>query len=131
MGADRIVRTAISSVPKAVAAGVVDMDSGLMLSIKTVESHPQKILDLLAPAARELFEGEIVTTIENMFKQARGVTSDERYFQEVIIASTNLWHYFGRLKKDPRTVLCVVAPADSSVALLLIKCREITATATL
>jgi hypothetical protein len=130
MGADRIVRTAITSVPKAVAAGVVDLESGLMLSIKTVESHPQKILDLLAPAARDLFEGEMITTIENMFKQARGVQSTERYFQEVIISSTNLWHYFGRLKKDPRTVLCVVATADSSVALLLLKCREITAIAT-
>lgn len=128
MSADTIVKNAIANVPKAVAAGVVDMASGLMLSIKTVESHPQRVLDILAPATRELFEGELVTTIENLFKQARGVKSDERYFQEVLISSTHLWHYFGRMKSNPRAALCVVTPADVNMGMFLMKCRELTST---
>lgn len=131
MSADMIVRNAISTVPKAVAAGVVDMASGLMLSIKTVESHPQKVLEILAPATRELFEGELVSTIETMFKQARGIKSDDRYFQEIMISSTHLWHFFGRLKSNPRTVLCVVTTGDVNLGLFLVKCRDITASATI
>ena len=126
MGADSIVKDAIATVPKAVAAGVVDMASGLMLSIKTVESHPQRVLDILAPATQELFEGELVTTIENLFKQARGVKSDERYFKEILISSTHLWHFFGRLKSSPRTVLVVVATADVNLGMLIVKCRQLT-----
>lgn len=127
MSADSIVKDALATVPKAVAAGVVDMASGLMLSIKTVESHPQRVLDILAPATQELFEGELVTTIENLFKQARGVKTDERYFQEILISSTHLWHFFGRLKSNPRTVLVIVAAADVNLGMLIVKCRQLTA----
>lgn len=131
MSAESIVKNAISNVPKAVAAGVVDMASGLLLSIKTVESHPQRVLDVLAPATRELFEGEMVLTIENLFKQARGIKNDERYFQEILISSTNLWHYFARLKSNSRVVLTVVTMADVNMGMLLMKCREIAATETI
>ena len=125
MSADSIVKNALATVPKALAAGVVDMSSGLMLSIKTVESHPQKVLDILAPATRELFEGEMVTTIENLFKKARGVETKEHYFQEILISSTHLWHYFGRLKSNPRVVLTVVTLADVNLGLFIVKCRDV------
>lgn len=125
MSAEQIVKFCIDEVPKAVAAGVVDMASGLMLSIKTVDSHPQAVLDVLAPATRELFEGDMVVHIENLFKQARGVSTDERYFQEILIASKHLWHYFGRLKSNPRTVVCVVTRGDVNMGMLILKARQI------
>jgi hypothetical protein len=130
MSAESAVRNAIAKVPKAVAAGLVDMNSGMLLSVKTVESHPQAVLDILAPATRELFEGEMVLTIENLFKRARGVESNERYFQEILIASTHLWHYFGRLKTYPSAVLTVVTTMDVNLGLFIVKCREITASET-
>ncbi len=125
MGVDAIVREALRDVPKAVAAGVVDMASGMMLSISTVDSHPQQVLDILAPATKELFEGEIVLQIEKLFKKARGVNSDERYFQEILISSSHLWHYFGRLKSNSQIVLCVVSRADVNLGMLLMKARQI------
>lgn len=125
MGVDAIVREALRDVPKAVAAGVVDMASGMMLSISTVDSHPQQVLDILAPATKELFEGEIVLQIEKLFKKARGVNSDERYFQEILISSSHLWHYFGRLKANSQIVLCVVSRADVNLGMLLMKARQI------
>ena len=125
MSAESIVKTCLDEVPKSVAAGVVDMASGMMLAIKTVDSHPQSVLDVLAPATKELFEGDMVLHIEKLFKQARGVESDERYFQEVLIASTHLWHYFGRLKSNPQVVVTVVARADVNMGMFLVKARQI------
>lgn len=130
MSADAIVRDVLTTVPKAVAAGVVDLASGLMLSIRTVQSLPRNVLEILAPTTRELFEGEMVTSIENQLKAARGVTSDERYFQEMLIASSHLWHYFARLKKHPRIVLCVVTTLDVNFGMFLVRCREYTDQAT-
>lgn len=124
MSVEQIVKDCVANVPKALAAGVVDMDSGMLLAIKTVESHPQEVIDVLAPATRELFEGDMVTTIEDLFKKARGVTSAERYFQEVMISSSHLWHYFGRLKSMPQIVVVVVTRADVNLGLMLVKCRE-------
>lgn len=125
MNAEETVRQAVAEVPKAVAAGLVDMGSGMMLSIRTVDSHPQPVLDLLAPATKEMFEGEMVTTIENLFKKARGVESKEHYFNEFLVSSTNLWHYFGRLKSSPGVVLAVVCRAEANLGMLVVKARQI------
>ncbi len=125
MSAESIVKSAMSNVPKAVACGIVDLKSGMLLGVKTVESHPQAVLDLVAAATRDLFEGDTVMTIENTFKRHRGVTSSEHYFQEILVASTNLWHYFGRLKSNPKVVVTIVTRADANVGLVLMKAREI------
>ncbi len=125
MSVESAVNRAMQNVPKAVAAGVVDMGSGMLLSIRTVESHPQQVIDILAPATRELFEGDMVTTIENLFKKSRGVESDDHYFQEILISSTNLWHYFGRLKNSKNSVLTVVTRSDVNMGMFLVKAREI------
>lgn len=125
MSAESIVKQCLEDVPKSVAAGVVDMASGMMLAMKTVESHPQAVIDVLAPATKELFEGDMVLHIEKLFKQARGVESDERYFQEILISSEHLWHYFGRLKSDPQIVLTVVSRGDVNMGLFLVKARQV------
>ena len=130
MSAEGIVKDAIDNVPKAVASGVIDMGSGMMLAIKTVESHPQTVLDILAPATKELFEGDMVLHIEKLFKQARGVDNSERYFQEILVSSTHLWHYFGRLKSNSAVVLAVVSRGDVNMGMFLVKARELTANAT-
>lgn len=120
----------MSEVPKAVAVGVVDMGGGMMLAIKTVDSHPQTVLDLLAPATKEMFEGDMVTQIEDLFKKARGVDTDAHYFQEILVSSTHLWHYFGRLKADPTVVLVVVTRGDVNLGMLVMKARQIAGLAT-
>ncbi|MGB3465362.1 MAG: hypothetical protein WBA74_08830, partial [Cyclobacteriaceae bacterium] len=124
MNLDKAIENAIKSVPKAVAAGVVDMDSGMMLDMKTTSSHPQEVFDFLAAATKDMFEGENVITIENIFKKARGVKSDDRYIQEVIFFSTNLIHYFSRLPNNASMVFGVVCSNDANVGLVLAKGRE-------
>jgi len=125
MSEETMIKDSISNVPKAVAAGLVDMASGMLLTIKTVESHPQEVINILAPATKELFEGELVTMIENLWKKARGVDSDEHYFQEILISSKNLWHYFGRVRSKPETVLTVVCRGDANMGMMIMKCREL------
>ncbi|MBK7994680.1 MAG: hypothetical protein IPK14_15250 [Blastocatellia bacterium] len=126
MSVDSIVNSLLKEVPKAVAAGVVDMDSGMLIAVKTVDSHPQQVLDLLAAATKDLFEGDNVMTIENVFKRARGVKSDERYFREIIVTSTNLLHFFSRLKSRQSIVLTVVCRMDANLGLVVTKARDIT-----
>jgi hypothetical protein len=130
MSADATLKQAMNEVPKAVAAGIVDMGSGMMLALKTVDSHPQAVIDILAPATKEMFEGEMVTSIENLFKKARGVETKERYFQEILVSSTNLWHYFGRLKSNPQVVLTLVTRADVNLGMLVMKARQVAESAT-
>ena len=93
---------AAASVPECVAAGYVDVASGMLLSLKTVDSHPQQVIDLLAAATADMFNGPNVSMIERMFKKARGLEDDGfHYFQEIIVNSENLIHVFLRGKTNP------------------------------
>ncbi|BBM82904.1 hypothetical protein [Candidatus Uabimicrobium amorphum] len=125
MSVDSIIAKCIGEVPKALAAGVIDLDMGMLLNVKTVDSHPSEVLDLVAAATKDLFEGDNVTAIENTFKKMRGVESDERYFQEMLITSANLLHYFGRLKSNPRIAIVVVCRVDANIGMVMSKSRAI------
>lgn len=125
MSVDSIVNAAIANVPKALASGVVDMGTGLLLGVKTVDQHPQAVLDMLAAATQDLFEGQSVTSIEQAFKQIRGDKTDDRYFNEIIVNSKNLIHVFSRLKTNNQVVLCVVCSMDANLGLVVMKLREI------
>lgn len=125
MSVDTIVNKAMSDIPKAVASGVVDMGTGMLLAVKTTESHPQAVLDLVSAGSKELFEGDQTMSIEQAFKQIRGDESRAHYFHEILINSENLIHYFARLKSAPNVVMTVVCRADANLGLVVAKARMI------
>jgi hypothetical protein len=125
MSVETILAKSMKEVPKAIAAGVVDMSTGMLLGVKTVDSHPQEVLDLVAAATKDMFEGDNVTMIEDTFKRARGVQTSERYFREIIVVSTNLVHLFVRLKTMQSMIAVVVCRADTNLGLALVKLRGI------
>ena len=125
MSLDKALQDAVKSVPEAVAAGYIDLDSGMLLGIKTVDSHPSEVIDVLAAATSDLFQGSNVLTIENMFKKIRGVDQDNHhYFQEIIINSDNLVHVFIRAKSNEAHVLCVVCRISTNMGMALTKTRQ-------
>lgn len=111
-------------VPECVAAGLVDMATGMLLGVRTVDSHPQEVLDLTAAATGDLFQGSNVVAIENMFKKVRGVGDDSaHYFQEIIVNSQNLIHVFQRCKRNQDLVVVVVCRISANMGMVLTKSR--------
>jgi hypothetical protein len=116
------VRTAV---PECVAVGIVDMKTGMLLGVKTVDSHPQEVLDLVAAATGELFQGQNVSAIEALFKKVRGVAADgHHFFQEIIILSDNLLHVFQRCKRNEDIVMVVVSRISANLGMVLTKSRS-------
>lgn len=130
MSADSIVSNALANIPKAVAAGVVDMGTGMLLGVKTTESHPQSVLDLVAAGTKELFEGDTTMAIENTFKKERGDTDKAHYFSEIIINSKNLIHVFSRLKSNQGVIMVVICRVDANLGQVVMKSRDICNTET-
>ena len=120
---DEALQTAANSVPECVAAGYVDVASGMLLAITTVASHPRQVIDLLAAATGDLFNGESVSMIERMFKKARGLQDDYHYFQEIIVNSENLLHVFLRGKTNPEYVAVFVCRKSANLGMALTKAR--------
>ncbi|MCY1374913.1 hypothetical protein D9M69_622870 [compost metagenome] len=121
---DQQLATASAGIPECVAAGYVDIQSGMLLAIKTVDSHPSEVIDLLAAATGDLFAGSNVTAIEQMFNKSRGLAaSDHHYFQEIIVNSDNLIHVFLRGKRYSNYVAVFVCRRSANLGMVLTKAR--------
>lgn len=124
MSLDKALSTAQAQVPECLAIGYVDMQTGMLLGVKTVDSHPSEVLDLVAAATADLFQGTNVTAIEQLFKKARGMPQDNRrYFKEILVFSENLIHVFLRGKRTPEHALVFVCRASANVGMVLTKSR--------
>lgn len=125
MSLDQALQKAVSSIPECVAGGFIDLASGMLLGVKTVDSHPSEVMDLLAAATADLFQGANVTTIEQIFKKARGIpaTDQHHYFQEIIVNSDNLLHIFMRGKTNEALVATFVCRKSANLGMALTKAR--------
>ena len=120
---DAAVAKAIATIPECMAAGYVDVGSGFLLSIKTVDSHPREVIDLVAAATADLFQGPNVATVETLWKRARGVDTARHYFQEYIVNSDNAIHVFMRGKKYQDYVAVFVCRNTANIGMVLAKSR--------
>lgn len=124
MSLDNALNAASQSVPECVAAGYVDMSTGMLLSVKTVDSHPSEVLDLVSAATADLFQGTNVVAIERMFKKTRGLSDDgHHYFQEIIVFSDNLLHVFMRGKTYKDHAVVFVCRKNANIGMVLAKSR--------
>jgi hypothetical protein len=122
---DTMLAKAQQSIPECVAAGYVDMSTGMLLGVKTVDSHPQEVLDLVAAATADLFQGQNVTTIEKLFRRSRGQDEDGiHYFQEIVVFSDNLLHVFLRAKGKTDQAAVFVTRVSASIGMVLAKSRQ-------
>ena len=124
MNIEDVCTKILDSVPKALAAGVVDMGTGMLLDVKTTDSHPSEVLDMVAAATKDLFEGETVTEVEETFRKLRGDKNTARYFKEIIVNSTNLIHVFLRVPSAENIVVTVVCRIDANLGMVLTKSRS-------
>lgn len=120
-----LVKTLRSEAPDCVAAGVVDMSTGMLLGYETVDSHPSEVLDLLAGATLDLFQGRTVVMIEDVFKEQRGVVSSKHYFQEILVYSDNLTHLFVRLQNYDDIIAVAVCRRSVNLGMLFAQCRRV------
>jgi len=120
---ENALQQGVTSVPECVAAGYVDLSTGMLLGVRTVDSHPSEILELVAAATADMFQGANVTTIENMFKKSRGVEDGMHYFNEMIVNSENLIHVFARCKENMEHVVVFVCRKSANLGMVLTKVR--------
>jgi hypothetical protein len=124
MTLDTALNQAASTVPECVAAGYVDASSGMLLAIKTVDSHPREVIDLVAAATADMFNGPNVSMVEKLFRKSRGLPDDgHHYFQEMIVNSDNLIHVFMRGKKNPEYIAVFVCRKTANLGMALTKAR--------
>ncbi len=120
---NNVLSTAVASIPECIAAGYIDLASGMLMGMKTVDSQPDDVVELLAAATADLFQGPNVKMIESIFKKARGLKDDgHHYFQDIVVNSENLIHVFIRGKNEQQ-VGCFVCRRSANLGMALTKAR--------
>jgi hypothetical protein len=121
-----LVKSLRTEAPDCVASGVVDMATGMLLAYETVDNHPPEVLDLLAGATLDLFQGRTVLMIEDLWKERRGQSGDEtHFFQEVLVNSDNVTHLFVRMSQQQDVVAVVVCRKSVNVGMLFAQLRRV------
>ncbi len=123
MSLDKALMSAMTGIPECLASGYIDMDTGMLLGVQTIDSHPQEVLDLLAAATADLFQGASIVQIEQIFKNARGTNTDDHYFNEILVFSENLIHIFLRTKMYPGHVCSFVCRRSANPGMVMTKAR--------
>ncbi|HEX7816723.1 hypothetical protein [Dyella sp.] len=124
MSLNKALTEAQSSIPECVASGYVDMSTGLLLGVKTVDNHPSQVLELVAAATGDLFQGRTVMEVERLFDQSRGISERSgHYFKEIIVTSTNLIHVFMRCERNRDHVAVFVCRISANIGMVLAKAR--------
>jgi len=105
---DDACREVVSKTDGAVACGIVDLDSGMLLGIYNSANYTQTMNEIVAAASMDLFRGPNVGRIEQLVRSHRGVPENgEHYFQEVHITSEHNYHFAKTLKKGKAVIMMV------------------------
>jgi hypothetical protein len=113
------------NVPDYVGCGFVDLSTGMLLDVDTVEKYPREILDVVAAATAHLFEGRNVVQIEGLWKQYRGQADGGHYFKEILVNSDHLVHLFMRSTSDPDIAVVVLCTREVRVGMLFAQARQV------
>ncbi|MBI4851349.1 MAG: hypothetical protein HY819_05925 [Acidobacteria bacterium] len=114
---DDACRTVVQNVEGAIACGVVDLDSGLLLGIFNSSQYTQTLNEIVAAASVDLFRGANLGRVEQLVRQHRGLPENgERYFQEIHITSAHNYH-FAKVLKNGRAVVMLVTKKTTNVGM--------------
>lgn len=114
---DDACKEVVNKVDGAVAAGVVDLDSGMLLGIYNSASYTQTLNEIVAAATMDLFRGTNVGRIEQMVRSHRGTPENgEHYFQEIHVTSEHNFHFAKTLKKG-RAVIMLVTKKTTNIGM--------------
>jgi hypothetical protein len=121
---DRSLIAAIAQIPECVAGGCVDMSTGLLLGVQTIDPQPPEMRDLISAAAADLFQGPGLVTIESMFRRSREIMDDSGdEVQEIVTFSDNLLHVFLKSKKNSNHVFVFIARNSANLGTVVSKAR--------
>ncbi|MEZ4228619.1 MAG: response regulator [Polyangiaceae bacterium] len=114
---DDACKEVVDNVDGAVACGVVDLDTGMLLGIHNTAQYTQTLNEVVAAATMDLFRGPNVGRVEQMVRAHRGIPEDgEHYFQEVHITSANNYH-FAKTMKGGKAVMMLVTKKTTNIGM--------------
>ncbi len=121
MSLESALASAIETIPDCIAAGYIDMETGMLLGIDASDQDSADALENLALAVANLFKGRGTKGIENLLRSANIDDTDHPGFGEIAVFSNDRLHIFLRTKEYPDHVVCYICRDSANIGLALTK----------
>ena len=105
---DEITREILTSVDGALGCAVVDLSSGLLLSVShNVPYFTQTYLEAVAAAAVDMFRGKNVQAVESLLSNQRG-TDLQNSLKEMQMTTENTLHFMSIVPDKPDSLVVLI-----------------------
>ncbi len=114
---DDITRDVLNSVDGALGCAVVDLSSGLLLSVAhNVPYFTQTYVEAVAAAAVDLLRGKNVQTVEGLLSAQRG-TPVEKTIQEIQMTTISTYHFMSTIKDKPDALVVLITGKKANLGM--------------
>lgn len=120
MKLDDVIDTVRNAVPECLAAGVVDLATGMLLAVRVDGDRSGSDLDLLASTAEMLFQGSRLPQLAQAFSEPEG----ESAVQDVVVVSEGAAFIFQRCRRRPGVAVVTVSRASANLGMALARARQ-------
>ncbi|WP_281972931.1 hypothetical protein [Ruegeria faecimaris] len=121
MSIETALNDAMATIPDCIAAGYVDMKTGMLLGTHVTGSESAEALDTLAIAVANLFQGRGVIAFENLLRSTDADDTENPGFGEIAVFSKDRLNIFLRTPDYPDHVVCYICRDSANVGLALTK----------
>ena len=110
---NQICQGVVNDVQDALACGVVDLNTGMMMGVHHVVPYfTQSYLDAVAAAAVEMMKGRTIRRVEQLLSKQRG-TEVKDVFEEIFMSSKNVYHFMALIRPKQSLVVLVTKKTTS------------------
>lgn len=107
----------VNDVTDALGAAVVDLNSGLLLSVShNIPYFTQSYVDAVAAAAVDMFRGKTVSTVERLIASQRG-TEVKQLVQEVQMTTEKTYHFMSIIPGKPNALLVLITGKKANLGM--------------
>ncbi len=118
MKLDDVIDTVRNAVPECLAAGVVDLATGMLLAVRVDGDRSGNDLDLLASTAETLFQGSRLPQLAQAFSEGESTIHD------VMVVSEGAAFIFQRCRRRPGVAVVTVSRASANLGMVLARARQ-------
>lgn len=114
---DQITNEILTTVNGALGCAVVDLPSGMLLSVShNVSYFTQTFIEAAAAAAVDIFRGNNILAVESLLGNQRGRPL-EHSIQEIQMTTSTTFHFMSVVPEKPTAVLVLVTSRSTSLGM--------------
>lgn len=114
---NKTLETLVKEVDGALAATVVDLNTGLILgAFHNIPYFTQSYVDAVGAAAVDMFRGKTVTAVETMMAAQRG-TEMKYHFKEIQITTDGTYHFMAIIPEKPDYLMILVTRTTTNLGM--------------